>query len=101
MSEFEKNEIMQDYVIHLRKRCESGDLSPNSVPNYLAGVFKFLKVNGCKFNKESIEELYPALKKLGGDKAITTEQIRRLILTCRFQETYLLCLYPIWLILFA
>jgi len=86
LSEFEKNQIMQDYVIHLRKRCESRDLSPNSVPNYLAGIFKFLKVNSCNFNKESIEELYPALTKLGGDKAITTEQIRRLILTCRYKR---------------
>jgi integrase len=86
LSEFDKNQIMQDYVIHLRKRSESGDLSPNSVPNYLAGVFKFLKVNGCNFNEDSIKQLYPALMKLGGDKAITTEQIKRLLLTCRYKR---------------
>jgi len=86
MSEFDKNQIMQDYVIYLRKRCESGDLSPNSVPNYLAGVFKFLKVNGCKYNENSIKQLYPALIKLGGDKAINTEQIKRLLLTCRYKR---------------
>lgn len=86
LSEFDKNEILQDYAIYFRKRCKSGNLSPNSIPNYFSGVFKFLKVNGCNYNEDSIKQLYPALMKLGGDKAITTEQIKRLILTCRYKR---------------
>lgn len=86
LSEFDKNELMQDYVIHLRKRTNSKEISPNSVPNYLAGVFKFLKVNQCNFNEDSIKQLYPALQKLAGDKAITTEQVKRLLLTCRYKR---------------
>lgn len=85
-SEFEKNQILQDYVIYLRKRCQSGAISPNSVPTYLSGVFKFLKVNGCNYNEDSIKQLYPALMKMGGDKAINTEQIKRLLLTCRYKR---------------
>jgi len=86
MSEFDKNQIMQDYVIFLRKRCKSGDLNPNSVPNFLSSIFKFLKVNNCSYNENSIKQLYPARIKLGGDKAITTEQIRRLLLSCRYKR---------------
>ena len=58
LSEFDKNKIMQDYVISLRRRCESGEISPNSVSTYLAGVFKFLRVNGCNYNEMSIKQSY-------------------------------------------
>ncbi len=86
LSEFDKNEIIQDYVISLRRRCESGEISPNSVSTYLAGVFKFLKVNGCNYNEMSIKQLYPAKMKLAGDSAITTEQIKRILRTCRYKR---------------
>jgi len=86
LSEFDKNRLMQDYVISLRRRCESGVLSPNSVPTYVIGIFKFLKVSGCNFNIESIKQLYPQTVKLAGDKAITTEQIKQILRTCRYKR---------------
>ncbi len=86
LSEFDKNQIIQDYVISLRRRCESGEINPNSVPTYLAGVFKFLKVNGCNYNEMSIKQLYPAKMKLAGDSAISTEQIKQILRTCRYKR---------------
>ena len=86
LSEYDKNKIMQDYVISLRRRCESGEISPNSVSTYLAGVFKFLKVNGCNYNEMSIKQLYPAKMKLAGDSAISTEQIKQILRTCRYKR---------------
>ena len=72
----ELEQVLQDFTIFLKRRVERGEISPNSVPVFLNGVFKFLKVNRKKFDKDLITELYPRRNKLGGELAITTEQCK-------------------------
>lgn len=52
--------------------------------------FKFFKVNGWGYNEDSVKQIYPDLMKMGGDKAINAEQIRRLSLTCRYKREHAL-----------
>jgi len=70
---------LQDYVIYLKKRVEYGELSPNSIADMVLGVFKFLKVNRKKFDREIITQLYPERVKPQGDRAITDDEIRQLL----------------------
>lgn len=72
-------ELLQDYCIFQRKRVDNNEISPNSVPCYFNGIFKFLKVNRKTIDRESITQLYPDKAKLGGDLAISTEQCQILL----------------------
>jgi len=66
--------LLEDYVIFLKRR-----MNPNSVPKYLSSVIRFLKVNRRKFDKESIELLYPEEIEAGGERAITTKEIQDIL----------------------
>jgi integrase/recombinase XerD len=77
--QIELEEILQDYCIYLKKRVDNKEISPNSVPYFFNGIFKFLKVNRKKIDQESITQLFPEKSKLGGDLAITTEQCKILL----------------------
>jgi len=82
-------DLLQDYCMYLKKRidCKIMDkdgrelemLSPNSITTYFNPIFRFLKVNRVKIDKESIVQLFPDKVKLGGNDAITTEQLVELV----------------------
>ena len=55
----ELEDLLQDYCIFLRKRVEDKELSPNSITTYFNPIFRFLKVNRVKIDKESIVQLFP------------------------------------------
>ncbi|MBL7002326.1 MAG: tyrosine-type recombinase/integrase [Nitrosopumilus sp.] len=75
----ELEDILQDYCIFLRTRVNSKEISPNSIPTYFNPIWRFLKVNRVKVDKESVIQLYPDKVKLGGHDAITTEQLVKLL----------------------
>jgi len=66
--------LLEDYVIFQKRR-----MNPNSVPKYLSSIFRFLKVNRKKFDKEAIEALYPEEIEAGGERAITTKEIQTIL----------------------
>lgn len=72
-------DTLQDYVMYLKRRVRNEQLSPNSIADMLLAVFKFLKVNRKKFDKEIITQLYPERVKPQGDRAITDDEIRQLL----------------------
>jgi len=76
LSQIELEELLQDYCIFVKKRSENNEISPNSVPLFFNGIFKFLKVNRKKFDKDLITGMYPRRVKLGGNLAISTEQCK-------------------------
>lgn len=80
-------ETLQDYVLYLKRRVNDGQLSPNSIPDIMAGIFKYLKSNRVKFDKESITQLFPDRVKLGGGRAITDDEIRKLLDFASIRET--------------
>ncbi len=71
--------ILQDYVMYQKRRVDNGELSANSVPDMMTGIFKFLKSNRKKIDRELITQLYPDRVKLQGDRAITDDEIRQLL----------------------
>jgi len=76
LPQMELDELLQEYCVSLKRRVENDDVSPNSIPSFFNGIFKFLKVNKKRFDKDSITEMYPRRNKLGGNLAISTEQCK-------------------------
>jgi len=74
LSENERQVLLEDYTIYVKRR-----LNPNSVPKMLQGPQKFLKANRAKYDKEALEGLFPEEIKSGGERAITTEEIQRML----------------------
>jgi site-specific recombinase XerD len=68
-----------DYVMYLKRRVKDGELSPNSIPDIMTAIFKFLKCNRKKIDRDLIIEHYPDKVKMGGDRAITDKEIRQLL----------------------
>ena len=68
-----------DYVMYLKRRVKDGELSPNSIPDIMIAIFKFLKCNRKKIDRDLIKEHYPDKVKMGGDRAITDEEITQLL----------------------
>jgi len=75
-------DLLQDYCIFLRTRVDSKEISPNSIQTYFNPIWRFLKVNRVKVDKEPIIQLFPEKIKLGGHDAITTEQLIKLLNAC-------------------
>jgi len=74
LSENERQVLLEDYTIFIKRR-----LNPNSVPKMLQGPQKFLRSNRIKYDKEALEGLFPEEIKSGGERAITTEEIQRML----------------------
>jgi len=70
---------LEDYVFYLKRRVSDGELSPNSVPDIMVSIFKFLKCNRKKIDRDIITQHYPDKVKMGGDRAITDNEIRQLL----------------------
>ena len=71
--------LLIDYVIYHKKRIEDGEMSANSMGDKIGAIFKFLKANGKKIDKEMITQHYPDKVKRGGERAITDDEIRKLL----------------------
>ncbi|MEX2192589.1 MAG: hypothetical protein WD717_04335 [Nitrosarchaeum sp.] len=50
----ELEDLLQDYCIFLRTRVDSKEISPNSISGYFNPIWRFLKVNRVKIDKETI-----------------------------------------------
>jgi len=79
LDETELEDKLEDYVFYLKRRVSDGELSPNSVPDIMVSIFKFLKCNRKKIDREIITQHYPDKIKMGGDRAITDNEIRQLL----------------------
>ena len=59
LSKKELEDLLQDYCIFLKKIVDSKEISPNSISTYFNPIWRFLKVNRVKVDKESAIKLYP------------------------------------------
>jgi len=74
LTKTEIEELLQDYVIHVKKK-----VSPNSILGNISAMFKFLDVNGKEFNRKKILVLLPERVKVADVRAITTDELRLLL----------------------
>ena len=72
-------DLIQDYCLYQKRRITDGEMSANSLPDMINAIFKFLKANGKKIDKEQITQFYPDKVKRGGGRAITDNEIRKLL----------------------
>ncbi len=79
MKKKEVENLIVDYAIYQKTRVNKGELSPNTFPDFFNAIFKFLKSNGKKIDKEMVTQHYPDRVKCGGDRAITDDEIRQLL----------------------
>jgi len=70
----ELTDLLVDYTLYLKKR-----VSPNSLPTYFAGLFKFLDMNDSEYNKRKIQSLFGEKLKRRGDRPITDKEINEMI----------------------
>ena len=67
----ELTDLLIDYALYMKKR-----VSPNSLPSYFAGIYKFLDMNDKEFNKRKIKALFGEPVKRAGDRALTNAEIQ-------------------------
>ena len=70
----ELTDLLVDYVLYMKKR-----VSPNSLPCYFAGLFKFLDMNDKEYNKRKINSLFGEKLKRRGDRPITNKELNEMI----------------------
>jgi len=70
---------VEDYIMHLKKRCRLGALSPNSVPILIAPVFMFYEQNDVILNKKKLKRMFPEREKTKGEKPYTTKEIQKML----------------------
>jgi len=68
------NILLEDYVIYMKKRHPR-----STIKGHLAAINKFLIINDRQVNSKKLAMFLPAESKPGGEKAITTEQIQRML----------------------
>ena len=70
----ELTDLLVDYTLHLKKR-----VSPNSLPVFFAGIFKFLDMNDKEYNKRKIASLFGEKRKRAGYRPIIDKEINEMI----------------------
>ena len=79
LPQVELEELLQDYCIFQKRRSDNNEISPNSVPLFFAGIFKFLEMSDREFNKKKIISVFPEKIKSGGERAITDQELNEMI----------------------
>jgi len=74
LTKSELTDLLVDYALYLKKR-----VSPNSLPFYFAGVYKFLDLADKECNKRKISAFFPEKVKRGGERPITDKELNELI----------------------
>jgi len=74
LSKPELTDLLVDYALYLKKR-----VSPNSLPNYFAGIFKFFDIGDREYNKRKINSLFGEKVKRKGDRPITDQELNEMI----------------------
>jgi len=70
----ELTDLLVDYTLYLKKR-----VSPNSLPCYFAGIYKFLDIAEKEYNKTKVNAFFPERVKRGGDRPITDQMLNELV----------------------
>ena len=68
------NIILEDYLIYMKKRYPR-----STIKTHLAAINKFLIINDRQINNKKLVMFLPEESKPGGDRAITTEEIQKML----------------------
>lgn len=71
--------LIFDFIIHLKNRVEKGELNPNSVPTKFYPIQLFCEQNDIDLKWKKIKRIFPRKKPLSNQGAYTDEEIRRML----------------------
>ena len=77
LTKSERTDLLCDYALYKKKR-----VSPNSLPSYFGGIFKFLRISDLEFNREKVVGLFGQKVKLRGYRPITDQELNEMIRAC-------------------
>jgi len=66
--------MVEDYVMDLKNK-----VNPNSVPSYTYPILTFFDANGIELKSKKIKRLFPTEVKKSGNKAYTTNDIKKML----------------------
>lgn len=83
----EIQELLEDYVMYLKK-----NISPNSIPIYFSPIELFYVMNDIDLNFKKIRKLFPEKVKRGNERGYTHDEIRIILTRIRTKRNQALIL---------
>jgi hypothetical protein len=71
--------IIAAYIKEDKKRVESKDLSPQTLPNHIKPIRVLLDSNDIPINWKRLSKLYPRITRGSNDRAYTLEELQRML----------------------
>ena len=72
-------ELVSDYIVHLKRRVEADDLSPNSINTMVCPIQLFAEQNDIVLNWRKLKRMFPRRTAPRNKLPYTTEDIRRML----------------------
>jgi len=71
--------IVAEYIKEDKKRIDSGEMSPQTLPNHIKPIKVLLDSNRVAIHWKSLTKLYPRIKRGSNDRAYKTEEMQRML----------------------
>ena len=72
-------ELVSDYIVHLKRRVEADDLSPNSINTMVAPIQLFAEQNDIALNWRKLKRMFPRKVAPKNKLPYTTDDIRKML----------------------
>jgi len=73
------DELVFNYLVHLKLRVEKGTLNPNSINSMFAPIQLFLEQNDVMLNWKKLKRMFPRKKAPANQSPYTEEEIRKIL----------------------
>lgn len=71
--------IIAAFIKEDKKRIDSGEISPQTLPNHIKPIKVLLDSNRVAIHWKSLTKLYPRIKRGSNDRAYTREEMQRML----------------------
>ena len=72
------DELVFNYLVHLKIRVEKGTINPNSINSMFAPIQLFLEQNDVALNWKKLKRMFPRKKAPANQSPYTEEEIRKI-----------------------
>jgi len=73
------DELVFNYLVHLKLRVDKGDLNPNSINSMFAPIQLFLEQNDIVLNWKKLKRMFPRKKAPANQSPYTEDEIRKIL----------------------
>lgn len=71
--------IIAQFIKNQVELVQSGQMSPNTLPNHIKPIKAFLDSNGVALHWKSLYKLYPKIRPAADDRAYTREELQKML----------------------